>query len=607
MLLKRYYKENKQKNKQLDELLLIKLSVSDQAELGMREMRLRSKSSLSNPIRFFIGEKPEILEVEPNEEKPNNLMIRPPFILNGQILPGDVDLFQFAAKEGQQLLIQGHARAIIPYLADAVPGWFQATLTLMDSDGKELLYADNYRYSQDPVLFYQIPKDGIYVLKIRDSVYRGREDFVYRVSVGEDPYLTSIFPMGGKAGRALKVALNGWNLPTHQVDLEMDHEPGTVQHLALKHSNRIPYAVDEFAECFERDGNDTFKTAQMIKTPVIVNGRIDPPGDVDVYRFEGRMGESLIVDVNARRLHSPVDSHVKLVDASGEVVASNDDFKQLNLGMLTHHADSRLSVKLPSKGVYYLEISDTQGLGGPEHGYRLRVSRPHPDFALTATPASITVRSGCTVPITVHALRKDGFDGAIDLLLKGAPKGFRLVGATIPEGQDHVRMTLTAPRGAKNTMFEIQLQGRSKIDRGVVVHDVLPGTAMTQAFITHHVMPAQKIMVYVGGWGEVVDVELPKYAQVNIPQGGETTLRVKRTQSNGKLILKLDQAPEGISIEEKRSSKNALSVSLKASKKVKAGTSGNLIIEVLREQKLKNGKVRKVSMGVIPAVPFVVE
>ena len=37
---------------------------------------------------------------------------------------------------------------------------------------------------------------------------------------------------------------------------------------------------------------------------------------------------------------------------------------------------------------------------------------------------------------------------------------------------------------------------------------------------------------------------------------------------------------------------------------MKLGTSGNLMIEVLREQKSKNGKVRRTSLGVMPAVPF---
>ena len=42
------------------------------------------------------------------------------------------------------------ARELVPYLADAVPGWFQATLVLYDKKGKEVAYADDYRFNPDP-------------------------------------------------------------------------------------------------------------------------------------------------------------------------------------------------------------------------------------------------------------------------------------------------------------------------------------------------------------------------------------------------------------------------------------------------------------------------
>ena len=64
-------------------------------------------------------------------------------MLNSQIMPGEVDRYRFPARKGQQLVFVTCARALIPYLADAVPGWFQATLTLFDSDGKEVAYSDH--------------------------------------------------------------------------------------------------------------------------------------------------------------------------------------------------------------------------------------------------------------------------------------------------------------------------------------------------------------------------------------------------------------------------------------------------------------------------------
>ena len=39
-------------------------------------------------------------------------------------------------------------------------------------------------------------------------------------------------------------------------------------------------------------------------------------------------------------------------------------------------------------------------------------------------PASVVVRAGAAVPVTVYALRRDGFAGDIALKLKDAPAGF---------------------------------------------------------------------------------------------------------------------------------------------------------------------------------------
>ena len=127
-------------------------------------------------------------------------------------MPGDVDRFRFKAEKGQKLVIEAHARTLIPYLADAVPGWFQAVVAVHDSKENEVAYADDFLFNPDPALFFEVPETGIYQITIRDSIYRGREDFVYRIAVGEIPFVTGIFPLGTQLGMDTKVTAYGWNL-----------------------------------------------------------------------------------------------------------------------------------------------------------------------------------------------------------------------------------------------------------------------------------------------------------------------------------------------------------------------------------------------------------
>ena len=124
-----------------------------------------------------------------------------PAVVNGQIMPGGVDRYRFQARRGQHLVVAVTARELRPYLADAVPGWFQAAVAIRDSEGNELAYSDHYSFRPDPALYCKIPKTGQYMLEIRDTLYRGREDFVYRVALGELPYITGFSRWAARSAR----------------------------------------------------------------------------------------------------------------------------------------------------------------------------------------------------------------------------------------------------------------------------------------------------------------------------------------------------------------------------------------------------------------------
>ncbi len=296
-------------NPVIGETVTLKITIAPDAEPGERELRLGAPMSLSQPLVFCVGQLPEVNKPDPpvgaplpgpnragnpNAQRaaaPVEPHIVLPCVVNGQILPGGVDRYRLDAGKGQKLVIAATARELMPYLADAVPGWFQAAISLYDSQGHELAYADHFRFHPDPVLFYEVPRDGEYVLQIRDSIYRGREDFVYRITAGEVPFLTGIFPLGGPAGAQTAVQVAGWNLPAASVTQDdRAVAPGTYPlsvHSETNVSNHLPFAVDTLPEIFSREGNHSQATAQPVTLPVIVNGRIEKPGQWDVFRFRG--------------------------------------------------------------------------------------------------------------------------------------------------------------------------------------------------------------------------------------------------------------------------------------------------------------------------------
>ena len=430
---------NRTANPAMLDTVTIRISIATNAAPGEREIRLATPNALSNPLRFLAGTLPEISRPAAKPANPDldkylerlggapapigtpkyEARVSPPAVINGQIMPGGVDRYRFLAKRGQQLVIAASARSLIPYLADAVPGWFEPVLTVYDAKGRELASGERFHFQPDPVIHFEVPHDGAYTVEMHDSIFRGREDFVYRLAIGELPFVTGIFPLGGKLGEKTPVALAGWNLP--EKSFSHDNAETGITSLNGFFFNAVPFAVDDLPEGFARESNHAVETAQAITLPVIINGIVGKPGEPEVLKFAGHAGEKIVAEVFARRLNSPLDSFLRLTDADGKQLAFNDDFEDKGSGLNTHHADSYLTATLAADGTYFIHLTDTQGQGGPEFAYRLRISEPQPDFALRIVPSSLTLRAGMSAPLTVFALRRDGFTNAINLTRRSSP------------------------------------------------------------------------------------------------------------------------------------------------------------------------------------------
>jgi len=555
-------RKNRQKKKNqtvIDEVVKLKVTIPLDAEPGDRELRVVTPDGVSNRLVFQISQLTETRETEPNDRKekaaPVSLI---PAVVNGQIMPGDVDNFKFAAKKGQSLVIEVSARALIPYIADAVPGWFQATLTLYDSKGREVAFTDDFRFNPDPVLFYDIPSDGDYILEIRDSIYRGRADFVYRIKIGELPFITNIFPLGASRGqKPVSVKVYAKNLTGKSISVDVNKDAPSVQHVFVEEgglvSNRVPFAISDLPEIHESEPNDQQEKAQKITPPVIINGRIQTVGDKDFFCFDGKKDQNISIEVSARRLGSPLDSSIMLFNAKGEKLKENDDLKDKGEGMITHQADSGLTQRLPENGSYALAIFDTQGKGGDEYAYRIRIGQPCPDFELRAAPSNISIQQGGSALLTVYAIRRDGFRGEIKISLKDDSQSLLLDGALIPEGADKVNMTVSASEKASREVIIPKLEGTAVINGKTVSRPAVPAEDLMQAFIYQHLVSSNEQMVAVTEppIPVKISVEPQQKGYLELPLGKEISFNVTAVRSPGfeaPIQLQLVNPPKGITV-----------------------------------------------------------
>jgi hypothetical protein len=364
----------------------------------------------------------------------------------------------------------------------------------------------------------------------------------------------------------------------------------------------------------EDEPNNHRGRAQEARLPATINGRIDSPGDCDVFSFQCRAGTEIIADVYARRLGSSLDSVLKLSDADGNQLAFNDDHEDKSAGLTTHHADSRLIARIPKTGTYYVYLADAQQKGGVSFSYRLQLGRPSPDFQLRVVPSSINARAGTTVPITVHALRNDAFDGDILVAFSDAPPGFTLDGGWIPAGVNKIRATLTVPNKSIASPIELTLVGQAKIGRNTIIRTAVPADDRMQAFIYRHLVPAESIQVAVTGTARGSSMKVLTTHSVRIPVGGvsRVPVRVSGRSFFGEMQFELSGPPDGIAIETVHRGRGERELVLRCdAREVKPRQRGNLIINVFaaktgddsgkgKEQRKK----RRILLTALPAIPY---
>ncbi len=148
-------------------------------------------------------------------------------------------------------------------------------------------------------------------------------------------------------------------------------------------SNLGLFMVDDLATVREAGQHATQPTAQELTLPIAVEGSVETES-YDWFTFTASAGQRLSFDVIARRLGSPLDPVLRLLDERGRELAFCDDDASVA-------PDCRFSHHFAEAGSYWLELRDSRYGGGKEDRYRLRIG----DFPLVSAtwPLAVNVKS----------------------------------------------------------------------------------------------------------------------------------------------------------------------------------------------------------------------
>jgi hypothetical protein len=401
--------------------------------LGFHGLRVRTATGISALRTFSVGDLPEVTEAEPNNTFAQAQAISAGCTINGVADNEDVDYYALDTRAGDVISaeIEGFRLGEI---------FFDPFVALFNDAGFELATCDDAALlRQDAVISAAIPRDGRYLVQVRESAYRGNGSCRYRLHVGRFPRPTAIVPAGGPPGAALAARLLGEPAGGRDLSITMPKRdepggagwlpPGTVAIPIGDERGDAPSPLlvrdSTLENVLESEPNGDLGSATAAPAPAALGGVIDPPGDHDWFRFTASAGQVLDLSVYARRLRSPLDPVLLLRARDGGLIAANDD---------DQGPDSAIRFNVPRDDVYLLQIHDQLGRGGPDFAYRIEVAPLEPRLSLHAPRDrhAVAVPRGGRAALLLTANRSE-FGGPLRVTGAGLPPGVSMEVAPVHE------------------------------------------------------------------------------------------------------------------------------------------------------------------------------
>ena len=434
-----------------------RVTIADDCPIGLVEARVLTRLGISSPRVFSISAFPEVTQTKPTTALETALPLKLDSICNAIMPTRAVNHYRFECDQGQRVVIECAAQGIDSKL--------KPVLIVADEQGRDLVVQ-----RRGDVIDFTAPKSGTYVIKVHELTYKGGPEFFYRLVL--------------RAAAETEIAAAG---------------PST---RSVSSFSWPPHGLPTEAASQEREPNNRLAEAQPIELPCDLSGRFATAADVDMFRFAAKKGEVWWVEVASERLGRPTDPSLivqrivrdeeggksedvaELSDIPSPVKVSTNHYRYDGPPYHAGSPDIIGKFEVPEDGDYLIRLVDLFGgtRSDPRNVYRMLVRRAAPDFALVAwamhmelrngdrnaVSKPIALRSGSTMPLEVVAVRRDGFDGPIELFMENLPDGVTARGITIPRGENRGLMLVTADEGAPDGLSEPTFFGRASIDGQVV-------------------------------------------------------------------------------------------------------------------------------------------
>lgn len=458
----------------------LSITVAAEAVPGVCWFRLYDDQGAAMLRPLLIGTLPELLEQEPNDDYKKAQALKAAGVtINGRLeKAGDVDCFALPLRKGQTLIASLEANRTLGSPMDGV-------LQVLSADGFVLQENNDY-HGLDPQVVFTVPKDGTYVIRTfafpampNSSVrFAGGELFIYRLTLTTGAFADHAFPLALAQADGGKVELVGWNIPdaakARTIERGQPEDQATVFHPEVV--NAVAVRLEPHPAIVQAKPNDR-QHPQTIALPVTISGQLERKDAVHVYQFEGKKGQRLLFQAEARALGFPLDPVLRLLDANDKLLAQAESGRQ--------GGDSELAFTIPQDGVFRIEVRDLHFGGGERYLYRLRALLGKPDFELSLTTDRFVVTPGKPLDIPITIQRRQGFAQEIELIVEGLPPGITATTVQAGPAASAKTVTLRLTAEAKPVSAAVRISGKvvGKPEAGKLARATLTGLTATTSSI----------------------------------------------------------------------------------------------------------------------------
>lgn len=461
------------------------LTVPESVPLGTHPIRVQTDDGISNAFPIVVGQFPQVAEAEDNSafEKAQQLTSMP-VVVEGRAAGADVDCFRFAGKKGETILIDAQCARIGSGVDPTIK------LTFAGPPRRYVASAeDSPGLLTDARLVVELPEDGDYVVEISDARYAGGGRPVYRLTIADAPMAEEVYPLGGRIGEVVGFELRGGTLKEPLLaaarlapaGAALEHRPRFVAG-ALDVESVRPLALSNIPEI--REPADPTPPRPKAVAPVVLNGRIDAPGQEDLFILAVTPGQKLDIRVEAAALGSALDGVLRVLNPAGAEIARGDDTPKTPPGAdpatKYNDPDPSLTFNVPADvNEVTLALSDLSKRGGIGFPYRIVVNPTAPGFDLNLNEPQASVPKGGSAVVGVSVARK-GYDGPIEVSIEDPPAGLTFRPATIPAGQLVGAFSMSATADAAFPAAPLKVIGVGQGPNGPIREKAVGWTVLAQ-------------------------------------------------------------------------------------------------------------------------------